>query len=225
MLGNWVDVTASIPKFKNIQFFRRSGKTYTLTKEYLTACPENQQPLPTFGASWPLPLPRCRQPRWRTHSASTTNFADDTTCPESERVQSDLLMATGTKKCVKSTRLARSPEEALRERAALTIPENHSEYGDFPFCTIDSFVNRLVSAFTEDLNIPFTTKWIWNPNLAHRRRRPLSTKAAAKNTSAFRSMEAYRWKSRRRKLEPAARRTGGLRRNLLNEQVFARWQR
>ncbi|MBC7923401.1 MAG: UvrD-helicase domain-containing protein, partial [Ferruginibacter sp.] len=35
------------------------------------------------------------------------------------------------------------------------VPENHPQYSDFAVCTIDSFVNRIVSAFTEELDIPF----------------------------------------------------------------------
>ncbi len=49
----------------------------------------------------------------------------------------------------------RITEEIIRKRARRIFTNILHDYSDFAVSTIDSFVNRLVSAFTEELDVPF----------------------------------------------------------------------
>ena len=123
-----------------------SGKTFTLTKEYLK-----------------LALGSDKAYYYKRILAIT--FTNDAAAEMKDRILSALKeMADGENFSEKSKFWAmfqmivnelELPEEMIHARAAEVFKHIIQEYSDFAVKTIDSFVNQLVSAFTEDLGLPF----------------------------------------------------------------------
>jgi len=159
--------------------------------------------------------------KWGTLLQALRNFADDSHLPESEKSKATYWWHRYWKKCVKSTDW-QITEEALRT-SRTNLPENHSRVRRLSrFAPVDSFVT-LVSAFTEELNIPFNIRSDdGHPNLASRRRRPAADKQAARYLLLSEALEAYALEKAERRQKLGTRlpeEWWDFARNLLNEQV------
>ncbi|WP_367914157.1 UvrD-helicase domain-containing protein [Leadbetterella sp. DM7] len=119
-----------------------SGKTFTLTREYLR-----------------LALSQVDPSYFRNILAMT--FTNDAAEEMKRRIISALKeLSSGTGETsvllrLLSEDLPHIPPEMLQERAGLVLRQVLQNYNDFAIKTIDSFVNQIISSFTFDLNLPY----------------------------------------------------------------------
>jgi ATP-dependent exoDNAse (exonuclease V) beta subunit len=132
-----------------------SGKTYTLTKEYLKLA------LQTDNASYFKQIlaitftnDAANEMKERILSA-LKGFADEASVPEKKRHATAQLLQTIADELNAHSSQEKVTPALLRKRASRVFRNIIHDYSDFAVSTIDSFTNRLVSAFTEELNIPF----------------------------------------------------------------------
>lgn len=123
-----------------------SGKTFTLTKEYLKLVLESDKPFYfkqilaiTFTNDAATEM-KDRILEALKHIADIPNFNE-------QSKHWDIFL-----KILEETNLTR---EQIQERAGIIFRNIILEYSDFAVKTIDSFVNQLVNAFTEELELPF----------------------------------------------------------------------
>ncbi|QHT68526.1 UvrD-helicase domain-containing protein [Rhodocytophaga rosea] len=130
-----------------------SGKTYTLTKEYLKLA--LQQDNPTYYKqilAITFTNDAANEMKERILSA-LKGFSDENSLSESRQASNQVLLQTIVEELRAEGEHVTATE--IRRRAGRTFRSILHDYSDFAVSTIDSFVNRLVSAFTEELNIPF----------------------------------------------------------------------
>ncbi len=123
-----------------------SGKTFTLTKEYLK-----------------LALGSDKAYYYKRILAIT--FTNDAAAEMKERILAALQEMADLRNFNEKAKFwsmfqmivaeTKLPEDTIQFRAAEVFKHIIQEYSDFAVKTIDSFVNQLVSAFTEDLGLPF----------------------------------------------------------------------
>ena len=124
-----------------------SGKTFTLTKEYLKLLFLNSE-----------------KPFYFKQILAIT-FTNDAANEMKERILRDLKAISDTEnfnetskswdvfqKILEETDI---PADIIQKTAGTVFKNIILEYSDFAVKTIDSFVNQLVNAFTEELNLPF----------------------------------------------------------------------
>jgi ATP-dependent helicase/nuclease subunit A len=129
-----------------------SGKTFTLTKEYLKLVLQREDPL-----------------YFRSILAMT--FTNEAAGQMKERIIKGLKGiasgATTEEKLFNAIKkeLAAVEEEILRQRASTVLYHILQNYGDFAIKTIDSFVNQIISSFTFDLKLPYNYEIVLDTNL------------------------------------------------------------
>ncbi|TAG88410.1 MAG: hypothetical protein EAZ20_08570, partial [Bacteroidetes bacterium] len=136
------------PLFKIYSSSAGSGKTYTLTKEYLK-----------------LALVKDSADYFR-HILAIT-FTNDATNEMKERIVKDLFSFAYPDKLEENTRKKsedklsqianelNQDKEKLRERATKIFGKILYNYADFSVSTIDKFVNKVTNAFTRELELPY----------------------------------------------------------------------
>lgn len=123
-----------------------SGKTFTLTKEYLKLVLGNEKPF-YFKQILAITFTNDAATEMKDRILqSLKEIADVENFNESSKSW-DMLQLI-----VKETGLSK---ETIQERAGTIFKNIILEYSDFAVKTIDSFVNQLVNAFTEELELPF----------------------------------------------------------------------
>lgn len=123
-----------------------SGKTFTLTKEYLKLVLGNEKPF-YFKQILAITFTNDAATEMKDRILqSLKEIADVENFNESSKSWDMLQMI------VKETGLSK---ETIQERAGTIFKNIILEYSDFAVKTIDSFVNQLVNAFTEELELPF----------------------------------------------------------------------
>ena len=131
------------PSFRIYSSSAGSGKTYQLTKEYL---------LLALGADDPAYFKR----------VLAITFTNDAAGEMKERIVGALRRFAYPESGKVDTLLADVagalglPEAEVRRRAAATFRLVLYHYADFGVSTIDSFVQRIVTAFTRELGLPAT---------------------------------------------------------------------
>ncbi|MBH8569609.1 UvrD-helicase domain-containing protein [Microvirga sp. STS02] len=131
------------PSFRIYSSSAGSGKTYQLTKEYL---------LLALGSD---------SPEYFKHVLAIT-FTNDAAGEMKHRIVDALRDFAYPKEGKTDTLLAdiaaelKLPETEVRRRAAETFRLVLYHYADFGVSTIDSFVQRIVTAFTRELGLPAT---------------------------------------------------------------------
>ncbi|MFN3316635.1 MAG: UvrD-helicase domain-containing protein, partial [Raineya sp.] len=121
-----------------------SGKTYTLTKEYLKLALGDHPSENGFNPTY-----------FRKILAIT--FTKDAAQEMKARVLSKLLAFTNDEDKDLQEKIAQEIHisvEELKRRAKATFEQIIYKYSDFAISTIDSFTNKIVSAFTQELNVP-----------------------------------------------------------------------
>ena len=131
-----------------------SGKTYTLTKEYLKLALQTDDPF-YFRNILAVTFTNDAANEMKERIlGALRGFADETTLPESKRPGNHQLLEAVLAE-LNQGRLEPLTEKVLRRRAGRTFSNILHDYTDFAVSTIDSFVSKLVGAFTEELEIPF----------------------------------------------------------------------
>ncbi|MDX1902650.1 MAG: UvrD-helicase domain-containing protein, partial [Thermonemataceae bacterium] len=121
-----------------------SGKTYTLSKEYLRLALGVDPQSSTFNPQY-----------FRKILAIT--FTKDAAKEMKQRVLGKLLAFTENKDLFLQQELCQAlgiSLQELQQRAKLVFQQVIYHYSDFAVSTIDSFNNRLIAAFTQEINIP-----------------------------------------------------------------------
>lgn len=121
-----------------------SGKTYTLTKEYLKLALGDHASENGFNPTY-----------FRKILAIT--FTKDAAQEMKARVLGKLLAFSKNEDKDLQEKIASEihiSTDELRKRAKKTFEQIIYKYSDFSISTIDSFTNRIVSAFTQELNVP-----------------------------------------------------------------------
>ncbi len=171
-----------------------SGKTYTLTKEYLKLALQHDNP-DYFRQILAITFTNdaAREMKERIMGA-LKGFAAETSLPENKRAGNrQLLQAILTELNEGRKPSQRITEEILRQRSVQTFANILHDYSDFAVSTIDSFVNRLVSAFTEELGVPFNYEVDMDSAelLANAVDRLLNRIGAAEETLLSQTLEEY----------------------------------
>ncbi|PLK45634.1 exodeoxyribonuclease V subunit beta [Emticicia sp. TH156] len=123
-----------------------SGKTFTLTKEYLKLVLKTERP---FYFKQILAI---------TFTNDAATEMKDRILDALKEIGNEERLAEGARywpmfrMIVEETGL---PEDVIQKRANTVFRNIIQEYSDFAVKTIDSFVNQLVNAFTEELGLPY----------------------------------------------------------------------
>ncbi|MES2733102.1 MAG: UvrD-helicase domain-containing protein [Bacteroidota bacterium] len=217
------------PKFKIYSSSAGSGKTYTLTKEYLKLALKTDSPF-YFRRILAITFTNDAANEMKERILQALrNFSDDSDLSEKEKAKSDAFLAEVMQEMNEfgnpSGAFDTVTEEILRLRAGQTYKKIIHEYADFAVCTIDSFVNRIVSAFTEELNIPFNyevdmdTQTLLNAAVE----RLLDKVGREEYSQLTEAMEAYAQEKAEegRNWNQLPDELASFGRNLFNEQVFS----
>lgn len=128
-----------------------SGKTFTLTKEYLRLVLKQDRPS-YFRRILAITFTNDAANEMKSRILEALRAFSDPNFDDSSpfwmlfrQVAQDLQQMDGLQ----------LPDEELQTRSKAIFRQIIHEYADFSVRTIDSFVNKLVSAFTDDLGLPF----------------------------------------------------------------------
>ncbi len=127
-----------------------SGKTYTLTKEYIKLAlhPENDS---YFRHILAVTFTNAAAREMKERILGTLKAFSAGTRPQMMLdIVSELFPATATDPELREQELIR-----LQERAGRIFTRILHGYSDFSVMTIDSFISRLVGSFTDELGLPF----------------------------------------------------------------------
>jgi ATP-dependent exoDNAse (exonuclease V) beta subunit len=124
-----------------------SGKTFTLTKEYLKLLFLNSEKQFYFKQILAITFTNDAANEMKERILQALKEISDSDNFNEKSKSWDLFQ-----KIVEETNL---PAELIQTKAATIFKNIILEYSDFAVKTIDSFVNQLVNAFTEELGLPF----------------------------------------------------------------------
>jgi ATP-dependent exoDNAse (exonuclease V) beta subunit len=134
-------------QFKIYSSSAGSGKTYTLTKEYLKLALRHHNPH-YFKAILAITFTNDAANEMKSRIIDVLrNFVLPTT-PEKDRQKAEALFQSIAEELRESL-------PTIRERAEKLFAKILYNYADFAVSTIDKFVNKVTSAFTRELEIPY----------------------------------------------------------------------
>ncbi|GAA4445391.1 UvrD-helicase domain-containing protein [Pontibacter saemangeumensis] len=130
-----------------------SGKTYHLTKEYLKLALHTPNP-DYYRSILAITFTNDAAAEMKERILGALRHFNDVTLPEKDKAKSELLLAGITADLQDEYPEEQLDKEEVRQRAAALFRQILYNYSDFSVSTIDSFVNKIVQAFTRELNIP-----------------------------------------------------------------------
>lgn len=138
------------PKFKIYSSSAGSGKTYTLAKEYIKLALKTTSPW-YFNHILAVTFTNKAAEEMKERILKYLHqFASDDL---QDRKESEGLLLQILQELQEEG--IKIDEEELRNRASKTFKHIIHEYANFSVSTIDSFVQKIVAAFTEELDFPF----------------------------------------------------------------------
>ncbi|AKQ45662.1 hypothetical protein TH63_08365 [Rufibacter radiotolerans] len=130
-----------------------SGKTYQLTKEYLKLALQSEDPS-YYKNILAITFTNDAAQEMKTRILGALRSFNDSTQSEKEKAKSDDLLVNILKEIQEEYDQPNLTEATLRGRAARVFDHVLFHYSEFAVSTIDSFVNKVVSAFTTELKLP-----------------------------------------------------------------------
>ena len=138
--------------FKIVSSSAGSGKTYTLTKEYLKLVLQNDN---AYYFKHILAI-TCTKAATREMKERIMGRLEAFGEGESEPMLHDIISELYPESLIDREGAYRVHEQEIRQRAKRVFLQILHDYSDFAVLTIDSFVQRVVSAFTDELGMPFS---------------------------------------------------------------------
>ncbi|MEJ8801823.1 UvrD-helicase domain-containing protein [Pontibacter sp. H249] len=130
-----------------------SGKTYHLTKEYLKLALHTSDP-DYYRSILAITFTNDAAAEMKVRILAALRNFNDINLPEKEKAKSESLLQSITEDLQQEYPEEQLDVEEVRQRAANLFRQILYNYSDFSVSTIDSFVNKIVQAFTRELNIP-----------------------------------------------------------------------
>lgn len=131
-----------------------SGKTYHLTKEYLKLALQSQSPA-YYKTILAITFTNDAANEMKERILSAMRNFNDAGLDEKMKARSEELLQSITKDIQDEYGQPDTDIETIRKRAQLTFEQILYNYSEFSVSTIDAFVNKVVTAFTRELNIPY----------------------------------------------------------------------
>ncbi|WP_040575073.1 UvrD-helicase domain-containing protein [Pontibacter sp. BAB1700] len=142
------------PNFKILSSSAGSGKTYTLTKEYLKLALHTADP-DYYRSILAITFTNDAAAEMKERILGALRNFNNPSLSGGELQKSEDLLDKITDELQKRFPDEHFDKEQLRQRAGLLFTQILYNYSDFSVSTIDSFVNKIVQAFTKELNIPY----------------------------------------------------------------------
>jgi ATP-dependent exoDNAse (exonuclease V) beta subunit len=130
-----------------------SGKTYHLTKEYLKLALHTPNP-DYYRSILAITFTNDAAAEMKDRILAALRNFNDNTLREKDKTKSEQLLDYITADLQEEYPEEQLNKEEVRRRAAALFRQILYNYSDFSVSTIDSFVNKIVQAFTRELNIP-----------------------------------------------------------------------
>jgi ATP-dependent helicase/nuclease subunit A len=131
-----------------------SGKTYHLTKEYLKLALFSVNP-DYYRSILAITFTNDAAAEMKDRILSALRGFNDDTLSEKDKAKSENLLESITSDLKTELPEEVLDKEVIRYRAANLFRQILYNYSDFSVSTIDSFMNKIVQAFTRELNIPY----------------------------------------------------------------------
>ncbi|WP_137758283.1 exodeoxyribonuclease V subunit beta [Pontibacter sp. SGAir0037] len=131
-----------------------SGKTYHLTKEYLKLALHTPDAA-YYRSVLAITFTNDAAAEMKERILAALRSFNDQQLPEKEKSKSEQLLEGITADLQEEYPEEGFDKELVRQRAANVFSQILYNYSDFSVSTIDSFVNKIVQAFTRELNIPY----------------------------------------------------------------------
>ncbi|MBC3541660.1 UvrD-helicase domain-containing protein [Rufibacter sediminis] len=130
-----------------------SGKTYQLTKEYLKLALQSEDPS-YYKNILAITFTNDAAQEMKSRILGALRSFNEPQLPEKEKAKNDQLLLNILLEIQDTYSQPALTEAQLRGRAARVFDHLLFHYSEFAVSTIDSFVNRVVSAFTTELKLP-----------------------------------------------------------------------
>ncbi|MFD2999208.1 UvrD-helicase domain-containing protein [Pontibacter toksunensis] len=130
-----------------------SGKTYHLTKEYLKLALQTSDP-DYYRSILAITFTNDAAAEMKERILAALRNFNDNTIAEKDKAKSEQLLESITADLQEEYPQEQLDKEEVRRRSKALFRQILYNYSDFSVSTIDSFVNKIVQAFTRELNIP-----------------------------------------------------------------------
>jgi len=131
-----------------------SGKTYHLTKEYLKLALQSNNPA-YYRSVLAITFTNDAANEMKERILSALRQFNDAGLDAKTKARSEELLIKITEEIREEYHQPETNAEVIRERAKNTFEQILYNYSEFSVSTIDAFVNKVVTAFTRELNIPY----------------------------------------------------------------------
>jgi ATP-dependent helicase/nuclease subunit A len=140
--------------FKIFSSSAGSGKTYHLTKEYLKLALQSDNPS-YYRSVLAITFTNDAANEMKERILSALRQFNDDSLAARARAKSEALLQAITEEIRREYNQPDTDAETIRRRAGRTFEQILYNYSEFSVSTIDAFVNKVVTAFTRELNIPY----------------------------------------------------------------------